>query len=299
MLYALLEAVPTIALAALYVTRVRTLSRQGRAPSAWRQAAFFGGLVALFVVTATPLAELADELIVAHMAQHLVIADFASLLLVLGLTGPLLQPLLAPRWLRPLRALTHPVAALGLFTFNLYLWHVPALYQAGLDSDAVHLAEHASFLFTGILLWMPLVGPLPTPSWFGRAGHAVYTVGIWLPAMGLANLLMWSGTAYYPEYGPTAATHGLTALSDQSTAGGLLMVQCMLLALALFTWSFLVWARQDSERQSLIDFAERNGIDLDPERAGRAVSAGAGEDLRRRLEREAGAGDAGEAARAG
>ena len=64
------------------------------------------------------------------MAQHLAMADLGTLLLVLGLTGPLLQPLLATRLARALRWLAHPVVAFGLWAVDLYVWHLPALYEA-------------------------------------------------------------------------------------------------------------------------------------------------------------------------
>jgi cytochrome c oxidase assembly factor CtaG len=82
-----------------------------------------------------------------------------------------------------MRILTHPVVAISLFTVNLFLWHSPPLYQAVLVSVPLHEAEHLSFIATGILLWMPLFGPLPKPAWFGKGAHVIYTIGIWLPAM--------------------------------------------------------------------------------------------------------------------
>ena len=101
------------------------------------------------------------------MAQHLVVGDIAALLIVLGLTGPLLQPLLAIKAIDRLRVLTHPLIALPLWAASLYIWHIPALYQAALSNEAVHALQHACFIGFGILMWMPLVGPLPVPSWFG------------------------------------------------------------------------------------------------------------------------------------
>ena len=77
-----------------------------------------------------------EELLLAHMAQHLLIGDIAALLIVLGLTGPLLQPLLAIKAIDRLRVLTHPLVALPLWAASLYVWHIPALYQAGADQRA-------------------------------------------------------------------------------------------------------------------------------------------------------------------
>ena len=67
------------------------------------------------------------------MVQHLLMGDLGALLIVLGLTGPLLQPLLANRWLGWLRHLAHPLVALPLWAIDLYVWHVPVLYQAATE----------------------------------------------------------------------------------------------------------------------------------------------------------------------
>lgn len=103
------------------------------------------------------------------MVQHLLLADLASLLLVFGLTGPVMRPVLALPIGRYLRFFSHPVVAISIFTANLFLWHVPALYQAVTTSVPLHEVEHLTFIATGCLLWMPLFGPMPKPAGSARA----------------------------------------------------------------------------------------------------------------------------------
>jgi cytochrome c oxidase assembly factor CtaG len=280
---AVLGIVVPLVFAAAYLKRAHTLARQGRPVPRWRQVSFTVGVVLIAAATAGPVEGLAEELITAHMVQHLLLADAVSLLIVFGLTGPVMQPILVNRWTRPLRHLTHPVVAISIFTFNLYLWHSPPLYQAVLQSEALHVLEHLLFIGTGVLLWMPLFGPLPKPAWFGKGAHVIYTIGIWLPAMVLANALMWSGTEFYPDYAATALAHGIEPIADQSTAGAILMVECMMAALALFAWVFLRWAREDIERQELLDLAFEKDVELSSARAARAVAAGRGAELRERI----------------
>lgn len=278
------SVVVPLGFAAAYLKRAHTLSRQGRPVPTWRQLCFTIGILLIAVAISGPVDNLAEELVSAHMVQHLLLADLVSLLLVLGLTGPVMQPLLANRWTRPLRHLTHPVAAISIFTFNLFLWHSPPLYQAVLHSESLHVLEHLLFIGTGVLLWMPLFGPLPKPEWFGKAAHVVYTAGIWLPGMALANALMWSDTVFYPDYSATALAHGIEPIADQGTAGAILMVECMMMVLALLGWVFLRWAAEDTERQDLLDLAYTEKVELSSARAARAVAAGRGEELRERIE---------------
>ena len=282
--WSIMEFAVPLALALAYEARARKLAGEGRPVPVWRQVSFGAGLVVVCASLLGPIDDEADKLLWVHMIQHLLLADIASLLIVLGFTGPLLQPLLTFRAGRPLRRLTHPVVAITLFTVNLYLWHLPFLYQAVLTDTSLHVLEHLLFLSTGILLWMPLFGPLPKPQWFGKAAHVIYTVGIWLPGMILANAFMWSDSIFYPAYSKTAEAAGISPIADQSTAGSILMGECTMLALAIFAWVFLRWAKEDIEKQDLLDLAIDRNVDLTSARAARAVAAGRGPELRARIE---------------
>jgi len=282
--WAVMEVAVPLGVAAAYLKRANTLADAGRPVPIWRQLCFALGIIAVGGAVAGPIDEQADKLLWVHMIQHLMMADVASLLIVLGLTGPLLQPLLTFRAGRPLRRLTHPVVAISLFTLNLYVWHIPVLYQAVLTDESLHVLEHMLFLGTGVLLWMPLFGPLPKPQWFGKGAHVIYTVGIWAPAMVMANVFMWSDVVFYPDYTATAEAVGITAIADQSTSGAILMGECTFLALGIFAWVFLRWAKEDIEKQDLLDLAIDHHVELSAARAARAVAAGRGPELRARIE---------------
>jgi putative membrane protein len=266
-----------------YWTRARTLARQARPVAGWRQAAFAAGIGIVVAVQTPPLDDLADHVLIAHMAQHLLIGDIASFVIVLGLTGPLLAPLLhlrATRWLRPL---AHPVAALVIWALDNYIWRVPLLYQAAIRHDLLHALEHASYLWCGMLLWIALLGPLPKPGWFTNWGRLAYVVAIRFAGALLANLFIWSQTLFYPVYRASDAREGLNPLSDQNVAGALMMLEQLLLTVCLLAWLFLRVAAQDEDRQQLLDLAAEHGTPLSDERAARAAAAGTTARLRRRL----------------
>jgi putative membrane protein len=281
------EAVPpliaTVAYLELYALRTRRLSREGRPLARWRLASFAAGVLLVAAVQIGPLDTLADNVLVAHMLQHIIIGDIASLLIVLGLTGPVIQPLLRVRVTRPLRTLAHPIVAVALWAINLYVWHLPLLYQLAIRHDLVHALEHACLLWFGALLWLGLIGPLPKPNWFGGWGALGYVVAVRFLGAILANALIWTQTVVYPVYNATDAARGLNALSDQNLAGGVMMVEQIVLTTILLGWLFSRFARQDEERQSLLDLAADRGIELSDERARRAARAGTTERLRERL----------------
>jgi cytochrome c oxidase assembly factor CtaG len=267
----------------LYALRARSLAHEHRPVPTWRVVSFLCGVVVAVVVQVGPLDTLADSVLVAHMLQHIVIGDIASLLIVLGLTGPVIQPLLHIRVTRPLRVLAHPLVALVLWAADLYAWHLPLFYQLAIRHDLVHALEHACMLWFGALLWLGLIGPLPKPRWFAGWGALGYLILVRFIGAVLANVLIWAQTVFYPVYKPTDAAHGLSALSDQNLAGGVMMIEQIILTTVLLGWVFYRFARQDEERQALLDFAAEHGVELSNERARRAAQAGAAERLRERI----------------
>jgi cytochrome c oxidase assembly factor CtaG len=262
-----------------YRARVRTLSHERRAVPEWRQGCFAAGLITLAIALSAPVDSLADQLLLAHMAEHLVIGDISSLLIVLGLTGPLLAPLLRKRWIAPLRVFTHPLVALPAWIISFYVWHLPALYQAALRHDLIHGLQHACFLAFGIAVWMALLGPLPKPAWFGNAARLVYIIIVRLAGTVLANVLIFSGTVLYPIYRAGDAKWHISPMGDQIAAAGLMMVEESLLTIGLFCWLFLKVADEAEQRQRLLDAAAERGVELDERRAARAVAAGRGQEL--------------------
>jgi putative membrane protein len=278
-----LQVAPVLAVAALYAIRARSLTLAGRPVPAWRQVCFASGILLALVALVSPLAALDYELVWAHMSQHLLLADLGALLIVLGLTGPLLQPLLATRGLAWLRVLCQPAVALPLWLADLYLWHVPGLYQAATSSQAVHMIEHACFVGFGIAMWMALLGPLPKPDWFGNGARLIYVLVVRFGGTVLANVLLWAGSPLYPDYAPGEAAHGISPLADQGAAGVVMMVEQGLVTMGLFAWLFFRAAKQSDERQALLDLAAERGVPLDEARAARAVAAGQGERLRERI----------------
>ncbi len=278
-----LQLLPATIAGILYALRVHALRGTPRAVPAARQWSFYGGLT-LIVATLTLIGSLSEELFAAHMAEHLLIADLGSLLLVLGLTGPVLAPLLRRRAIDRLRALAHPLVAFPLWAIDLYAWHAPALHEAAVRDPWIHALQHALFILFGANMWMALLGPLPKPAWFGNLARLGYVIAVRLTGAVLGNVLVFGGAAFYDVYRAGERAHGLSAAGDQNAAGAIMMIEGSLLTIGLFAWLFLRSAREGEERQELLDLAQARGIELTETRAARAVAAGRGAELRRRIE---------------
>jgi putative membrane protein len=257
----------------MYGLRSRTLAQRGTPVPRWRIAAFAGAVVLFAVALSPPLEHRAEELFVFHMVQHVLLGDLAPLLFVLGLSGPLLRPLLALRPVAALRPLAHPLVALPLWTLNLYLWHLPYLYESAVTNDAVHALEHVSFFTAGALMWAAVVEVLPGPAWFGTAAKLGYIVAVRLLETVLANVFLWAGTPLYGVYDDGSELYGLSPLRDQGLAGTVMMIEGSLVTIGAIAWLFLRWGAESELRQRLIE----EGVD--PRTAGRAVRYGRGDDL--------------------
>ncbi len=268
------QLVPVALIALAYAKRVRTLARRGQPVPGWRAWLFGTGIFLVLVALVTPIdAAGEDEFLWAHMTQHLLLGDLAPLACVAGLTGPILRPVLSIHVFNRLRALTHPLVALPLWALDLYLWHLPFLYQAALHHSVVHALEHAMFFGFGALMWAPVVEVLPGPMWFGTGWKLGYIVAVRLIETVLGNVFLWSGGVFYPYYANVPHSLGITAQSDQGIAGGVMMIEGSIVTICAIAWLFLRLAQEGELRQKLVEEG------LDPASVARAVRYGRGEDL--------------------
>jgi len=282
----LIQASPFYLLVGFVVVRARTLAREGRPVPGGRLALIAAGVAVGIAADLPPLGTVSEERLSVHMLQHMLIGDLAPFLIAIGMTGPLLQPILVKRGVRPLRWLAHPLVAVPLWIAVYYAWHLPALYQAALHSDVVHATEHATMFAAGLALWMGLLGPLPKPAWFDNVAALAYVLVVRFAGTVIANVFLWSSSPFYPDYEALARANGFDAAQDQSLAGAIWMIEGSIVTICVLGWLFTRWMAQGAEAEALVEHARSRGIDLDPARARRAVAAGAGDRLRRRLDSE-------------
>ena len=225
---------PLLTLAAagvLYATGVRRLWRRagsGRVVRRWQVWSFAAGSGTAAAVLVGPLDHLVDRYLWAHMTQHMVLIVVAAPLLVLGAPLPaslwaLPDPLrrrVAPWWRRANRSVAGRLwgawatAAFCLHAAAVWAWHAPGPYAAALDHPIAHVAEHASFLLTGVLFWWTVLAARRRES-YGLGVLAVFLMAFQGTALGA-----WMTIASAPWYGAYAAGHhGLSALDDQQLAG--------------------------------------------------------------------------------
>jgi putative membrane protein len=227
----------------------------GRTLRSRESLAFFGGWLALVVALVSPLDSLGGALFSAHMTQHEVLMLIAAPLLVLG--RPLAPFLLAlpVRWRRELAGagktepvqrawswLVNPFVAWFIHAAALWSWHAPVLFQATLRSDAVHAAQHLSFLVSALLFCEALI--FGHERWMGYGAAVIYVFTTAVHTSALGALLTFSPTLWYPVYQRTTAAWGLTPLEDQQLGGLIMWVPAGVVYLVAGLALFALWLRE-------------------------------------------------------
>src|SRR2546421_6521285 len=266
-----LQIVPTLVAAAFYTRRVLTLRDRGTPVPRRRIILFPLGIVTLLAAFVSPVHALGERMFSFHMLQHVLLGDLAPLALRAGLTGPILRPALAV--LHRLRFLAHPFVALPLWAVNLYVWHLPFLYDAAVRHDSVHALEHFCFFTGGTIMWLPVLETLPAPEWFGSGAKLAYIAAVRVVETVLGNVFFWSGSVFYAVYAHQSRLWGISALADQGIAGAVMMIEGSIVTLVALAWLFLRMASEGELRQQLLE----RGLDARAVR--RAVRYGRAQEL--------------------
>jgi putative membrane protein len=268
-----LQIVPTVIVALLYLRRTQTLASEGRPVSRARQVSFWTGIALVVLALNSPIDSLGEEhFFFIHMTQHVLLGDLAPLCFVAGMTGQILRPLLAFSMVEKLRVLAHPLVALPLWAVDLYVWHIPFLYDAALHNSAVHALEHFCFFTFGCLMWEPVIETLPAPAWFGTGPKIAYIFAVRLIETVLGNIFIWSSSAFYSVY-RHAPEWGITPAHDLNLGGIVMMAEGSVVTLSALVWLFLRMASEGETRQRLLEQG------LDPRQVKRAVRYGRAGDL--------------------
>jgi len=229
-----------------------------------RACAFAAGLATIVLAVESPIDGYADQLFWVHMLQHVLLLTVAPPLILLGRPWPRMwrsvplgtrtqvgRTLAQARWTAPVRALARPLPAWLLFNATIVAWHVPGAYNATLQSWAVHDAEHAMFFFTALLFWARVIDPGPLRPRLVWPARIAFTVGAMVVGWVLAITLVLVPHPLYSYYADLAhRPGGISALTDQQLAAGMMWVPGSIAYTITFMFGFYRWLEPDSEPTS-------------------------------------------------
>jgi putative membrane protein len=267
-----LVVVSLVSCAAVYVIGVTKLWKStgtGRAVSGWEAAAFVGGWLSLVLALVSPLHPWGEVLFSAHMTQHEILMLVSAPLLVLS------RPIVATLWAMPTgwrmptrrvvksslfaavwHFVTNPFAAWAIHFAALWMWHIPLLFQATLESDVVHTLQHASFFGSALLFWWAVIGAPQGAASYGAGILYLFTTSIHSGILGA--FLTFTGRVWYPVYSGSTVSWGLTPIEDQQLGGLIMWVPAGLVYIVAALFMFAGWLRESEKRVQMRERAFMN-----------------------------------------
>jgi putative membrane protein len=244
---------PILLAGSLYLRGVRRARR--RRPSSWRAetACFIGGLGVSIIALVSPVDGYADTSLSVHMVQHLLLTLVAPPLLLLGRPITLVHATSSRSTSGTItrisrsrlgRLVGSPLFGFAAFSIALWVSHVTSLYEATLDNEALHVAEHVAYLVTASLFWWPVVARDPGARRLSHPGRMLYLF-LAMPMMSLLGFVIASSSRVLYVHYVSAAGSVAAASADQRLAGTIMWESSMLGGAVALSLVFLAWMRHD------------------------------------------------------
>jgi cytochrome c oxidase assembly factor CtaG len=257
--FAPIVLIALVAYAVVYGLRWRRVRATGgaRAAGVGRAVLWATGVLALAAALISPIDVLGEQLATMHMVQHLLIADIAAICFTLALTKQILRPVTRRihRIERAAGPFGHPAFGAIAYIAGMWLWHIPAMYDAALRNSAIHTLEHLTFAAVGLLYWWHLLSPIRSRMRMAGLGPVMYMASTKIVVGFLGVLLAFSPELLY-SYDWSGTRWGLTPLDDQHVAGLVMALeQSIVMGIALA----YLFVRMLSESEAEEQRAERYG----------------------------------------
>lgn len=228
---------PTLLAVGLYWAGTHKRRLRGRPTGRWRQSAYYGGVLSIYVALQGPVDPMADRLFVAHQVEHLLLRMVGPMLLALSV--PVAELVMGfPAWarrriVRPVvrcRAVRatyafflHPAVATLMFVGTLYFWQVPHYHDLAILDDPIHDLMHFTMLWSGLFFFWLMLDPRPRSA--ARVSYRLrFTLLVFsiLATIALGALLTFKGAEWYPAYDLWGRLWGVPPRMDE-TWGGLVV----------------------------------------------------------------------------
>jgi putative membrane protein len=212
-----------------------------------RRRLFLGGVAALFVGATWPIHDLAEGyLYSAHMVQHMLFTFLGAPLLLAGTPPWLWRAILRPWPIRTAWAiLTRPLVALIVANGVLLLTHWPEVVELSVGSEAAHFGLHVLLVGSAVVMWWPVLSPLPELPALSPPGQMLYLFLQSLAPTIPASFLTFGTRPLYPVYATFPRIWGVDALGDQLIAGLVMKLVGGMILWIVIAVVFFRWGRQE------------------------------------------------------
>lgn len=250
------------ALGVLYAWRARVAGMP--AIGRTKPALFGTALVVMFLSLNGWLHDLSDSyLFTAHMVQHLILALVVAPLMVMGTPGWMLRPLLRYRPIAVVaRWLSNPMTCFAIFNVVLIGWHLPPLYNAAMANHPLHIVEHLILLAASVIMWWPVLSPMPELPRLSYPGQMLYLFLMTIPMSLTSVSIAYAGSILYPIYASAPRVTRLSPLEDQMLGGLTMWIPGGLYFFAVISVIFFRWQQaggHDSRASAQVDLITAKG----------------------------------------
>jgi putative membrane protein len=257
-----------VSLAVAYWAALRLLGPRyvepGEGVATPKQVVCFGfGLLGLLIAEGWPLSQIANNyLYSAHMLQHLIFVLVIPPLFLLGTPSWLVRVLVHRPGVFPLmKRITRPVQATIIFNVVLVGSHWPALVNLTLHNQGIHVADHVLLFAAGIVMWWPVLSPLPELPRLSYPAQMIYLFVQTIVPTIPASFLTFASSPLYHFYESVPRAFGISALDDTRISG--LMMK---LGMAMELWSiiaviFFRWSSQEERKARPPDVLEWQAVE--------------------------------------
>jgi putative membrane protein len=232
-----------IGLIAAFVYTVRVLgprvAPEGKIISRRQITTFTVMILLLWLASDWPMHDIAEEYLYSvHMVQHMVISYIVPPLALLATPEWLFRLLIGKgRTYKVVRFLTRPVVGVLVYNITLMITHIPQIVNRSAAGGPLHYSLHVLIVTTSLMFWVPVCGPIR--EWrMSDGAKMIYLFGTSLIPTIPAGWLTFAEGAVYKHYDTIVRVGGISVLSDQQAAGGIMKLGGSTLMWAIIIYIF-------------------------------------------------------------
>jgi putative membrane protein len=184
----------------------------------------------------------------AHMVQHLMLAFVVAPLLIMGVSSEMLRPLLEIRGIRSVAQwITAPTHCFAIFNIVVAGWHLPPLYNYALAHHPAHIVQHLMFLAASVVMWWPVLSPVPELPRLSYPGQMLYLFLLSIPMAIVSVYISYADTVLYPMYASAPRVWGISPMTDQMIGGLIMWIPGGLFFYTIISIVFFRWQQHDGD----------------------------------------------------
>jgi len=214
---------------------------------------YVSGVAVLYLGAGSPIHDISEQyLLSAHMVQHLLFTLVAPPLILLGTPGWMLRPLIQQEHVRRVAyAITRPLPALIIFNATILLTHLPSVVDLALNVHWFHFVVHALLVATALLMWFPVLSPLPELPRIGPFAQLIYLFVQQLVPGVIGSFLVFAENTVYEFYASAPERlWGLSPVDDQRVAAVVMKLAGGTLLWAVMAVIFFRWFGEEDRQAS-------------------------------------------------